>query len=114
MGSSPDYSDEIAREIDDEIRRVIEEAHDTATRVLREHMDELHSLSLLLIEHETFDKDQFERLLAGEDVASVFPEEAAAPVAEPPAEPSEKKPSLRPSPRTIPGAAMQPPAEGAA
>ena len=46
MGSAPDYSEEIAREIDDEIRRVIEEAHDTATRVLREHMDELHHLSL--------------------------------------------------------------------
>ena len=39
MGNEPDYSDEIAREIDDEIRRVIEEAHATAHRVLREHMD---------------------------------------------------------------------------
>ena len=105
MGGEPDYSEEVAREIDDEIRRVIEEAHDSATRVLREHMDELHSLSLLLIEHETIDKDQFERLLAGEDVASVFPEETP-PVA-PPAPEQEKKPTLRPSPRTIPGAAMQ-------
>ena len=75
MGSAPDYSEEIAREIDDEIRRVIEEAHDTATRVLREHMDELHNLSLILIERETVDKDQFERLLAGEAEATVFPEE---------------------------------------
>ena len=73
MGSAPDYSEEIAREIDDEIRRVIEEAHDTATRVLREHMDELHNLSLILIERETVDKDQFERLLAGEDVSTVCP-----------------------------------------
>ncbi len=46
MGHEPDYSDEIAREIDDEIRRVIEEAHQTAHRVLREHMDELHKLSV--------------------------------------------------------------------
>ena len=66
MGHEPDYSDEIAREIDDEIRRVIEEAHQTAHRVLREHMDELHKLSVILIERETIDKDQFERLLAGE------------------------------------------------
>ena len=36
MGAEPDYSDEIAQEIDDEIRRVIEEAHDKATRVLRD------------------------------------------------------------------------------
>jgi cell division protease FtsH len=114
MGSAPDYSEEIAREIDDEIRRVIEEAHDTATRVLREHMEELHHLSLVLIERETVDKDQFERLLAGEDVSTVFPEEIKPVAAPEPEEAPEKKPALRPAPRTIPGAAMQPPPEGAA
>ena len=36
------------------------------TSVLIEHMDELHELSEILIERETIDKDQFERLLAGE------------------------------------------------
>src|SRR5437762_13910741 len=66
MGNEPDYSEEIAREIDDEIRRVIEEGHEVALRVLREHMDELHRLSGILIERETIDRDQFERLLAGE------------------------------------------------
>src|SRR5216684_6337548 len=39
MSAQPDYSEEIAREIDGEIRRVIEEAHDAARRVLTEHMD---------------------------------------------------------------------------
>src|SRR3712207_4628344 len=39
MGAEPDYSDEIAREIDDEIRRIIEEAHETAHRVLRENIE---------------------------------------------------------------------------
>src|SRR3712207_2917129 len=75
MGSEPDYSEEIAREIDDEIRRVIEEAHERAVSVLREHMDELHQITELLIERETIDKDQFERLLAGESPDSVFAEE---------------------------------------
>src|SRR5205823_3422439 len=79
MGHEPDYSDEVAREIDEEIRRVIEEAHDRATRVLQEHMDELHRISGILIERETIDKDQFERLVAGESEESVFPDEAAAP-----------------------------------
>ena len=114
MGAQPDYSEEIAREIDDEIRRVIEEAHDSATRVLREHMDELHHLSLVLIERETVDKDQFERLLAGEPESTVFPEEVAPVVAPAPEDAPEKKPVLRPSPRVVPGAAMQPPTEGAA
>jgi cell division protease FtsH len=114
MGAEPDYSEEIAKEIDDEIRRVIEEAHDKATNVLREHMSELHKLSAILIERETIDKTQFERLLQGESEESVFAEE---PPTTPPAseEPdAEKKPLLRPSPRPLPGAAMQPPPDPAA
>jgi cell division protease FtsH len=108
MGNEPDYSDEIAREIDDEIRRVIEEAHDTAHRVLRQHMEELHQLSGILIERETIDKDQFERLLAGEAVETVFPEQVEAPAEEPEGE-KERKPAPKPQPRPLPGAAMQPP-----
>ncbi len=114
MGAEPDYSEEIAKEIDDEIRRVIEEAHDKATTVLREHMAELHKLSAILIERETIDKSQFERLLQGESEESIFAEE---PPTTPPAteEPdAEKKPLLRPSPRPLPGAAMQPPPDPAA
>jgi cell division protease FtsH len=91
---------------------VIEEAHDKATKVLREHMDELHKLSAILIERETIDKSQFERLLAGEAEESVFAEEGP-PDEEPAAEP-EKKPVLRPQPRPLPGAAMQPPPDPAA
>jgi cell division protease FtsH len=107
MGSEPDYSEEIAREIDDEIRRVIEEAHASAHAVLRAHMDDLHRLSAILIERETLDKDQFERLLAGESEESVFPADEPA-AAEPELDP-EKRPKLRPQPRPIPGTAMQPP-----
>ncbi|HEU0304901.1 MAG TPA: ATP-dependent zinc metalloprotease FtsH [Gaiellaceae bacterium] len=108
MSAEPDYSEEMAREIDDEIRRVIEDAHETARGVLREHMDELHKLSAILIERETIDKEQFERLLAGEDEAEVFAEE---PVAEPeiPVEEPKKRPEPRPKPFPIPGSAMQPP-----
>jgi cell division protease FtsH len=108
MGNEPDYSDEIAREIDDEIRRVIEEAHAAAHRVLREHMDELHQLSAILIERETIDKDQFERLLAGEPEESVFPEELPA-AEEAPAEGDKRRPVPKPQPRPVPGVSMQPP-----
>jgi cell division protease FtsH len=114
MGNEPDYSEEIAREIDDEIRRVIEDAHETALRVLREHMDDLHRISAILIERETIDKDQFERLIAGESEHSVFPEEPPAPAApERPAEEPrrERQPRTRPFP--LPGATMQPPPDPA-
>ncbi len=113
MGSEPDYSEELAKDIDDEIRRVIEEAHQSAQTVLRAHMDELHRFAAILIERETIDKDQYERLLAGESEESVFPEEVSE---EPAVEPeADKKPKLKPQPRPIPGTAMQPPPpEGAA
>src|ERR671916_620807 len=90
-----------------EIRRVIEEAHETAHRVLNEHIDELHRLSAILIERETIDKDQFERLLAGEAEESVFPEEEAE-VVEPPAEGEPaRRPVPKPKPRPVPGVSMQ-------
>jgi cell division protease FtsH len=108
MGAEPDYSEEIAREIDDEIRRVIEEAHSTAHQVLREHMDDLHKLSAILIERETIDKDQFERLLAGESEADVFPVEPT-PVEPEPAPEREKRPRTQPKPFPLPGALSQPP-----
>ena len=114
MGAEPDYSDEVAKEIDDEIRRVIQEAHASATAVLRAHMDELHQLAAILIERETIDKDQFERLLAGESEESVFPAEETSTVEPEPELEVDKKPKLKPQPRPIPGAAMQPPPEGAA
>src|SRR6059058_4350306 len=104
MSAEPDYSEEMAREIDDEIRRIIEEAHETALNVLRSHIDELHQLSAILIERETIDKDQFERLLAGEHEEDVFVEEPAPSPAEE-EKPAERKKRLRqPKPFPLPGA----------
>jgi cell division protease FtsH len=76
----------------------------------------LHRLSAILIERETIDKDQFERLLAGEPEDSVFAE-PEAPEPEPEKEPeaeTERKPVVKPVPRALPGAAMQPPPDPAA
>jgi cell division protease FtsH len=70
-------------------------------------MEELHRLSAILIERETIDKDQFERLLAGEGEESIFPAEVPEPAIEEPE--TEPKPKLKPQPRPIPGTAMQPP-----
>ena len=113
-GAQADYSEEIAREIDDEIRRVIEEAHELALVVLREHMEQLHRISLILIERETIDKDQFERLLAGEDESTVLPEPEATPATPAPSEePKRERQPGRPRPFPLPGATMQPPPDPA-
>jgi cell division protease FtsH len=66
LGAEPSYSEEMAREIDEEIYRLIDDAHQRAAKVLLAHQSALHELAATLIEHETLDKDQFERLLQGE------------------------------------------------
>ncbi len=111
MSAEPDYSEEVAREIDEEIRRVIEEAHDRAHVVLKQHLEELHRLSAILIERETIDKDQFMRLLEGASQEEVFADETPAP---PEAEkPKDRRPAPQPKPFPVPGAMMQPPPDPA-
>jgi cell division protease FtsH len=112
-GAEADYSEEIAREIDDEIRRVIEEAHELALTVLREHMEQLHRISMILIERETIDRDQFERLLAGEDEGTVFPPAEEPSEAPAPADEPKRERQPRPRPFPLPGATMQPPPDPA-
>ena len=71
-GMGQEYSDETAEKIDAEIRRVVDEAYDTASRILTEHREELDRVSLLLMEQETIDRDEFEAILAGKDPEEVF------------------------------------------
>jgi len=71
-GMGQEYSDETAKKIDAEIRRVVDEAYDTAARLLNEHREELDKISLLLIDKETIDREEFEALVAGEDPEEVF------------------------------------------
>ena len=96
--SEPDYSDEIAREIDDEIRRVVEGAHQRARDILTEHRETLDTISEILIRRETIEKAEFEALLLGTPESEVFPEEA--PQIPPPPAPAEK-PGQK-APRTLP------------
>ncbi len=63
------YSEEIAREIDDEIRVIIEDAFEEAERILTENMDKLHVVAKALLEIETLDGEQFEQLYTGKFTA---------------------------------------------
>jgi cell division protease FtsH len=92
FGHEADYSEEIAREIDDEIRRIVEQAHERAREVLGGSIDELNRMSKILIQYETFDASQFQRLLAGEDPEVVFVDHEPR-VTETPAEQPRKEPS---------------------
>ena len=110
MSSEPDYSEDMARDIDEEIHLVIEDGHRRARNVLEEHIEELHKLSGILIERETIDKDQFQRLLAGESEEAVFPPEPEPATPEGKEAAADKRKRLpRPKPFPLPGQAMQPP-----
>jgi cell division protease FtsH len=76
FSTEPDYSDEIAREIDDEVRQIIEGAHARATKLLNDHRERLDTISDILLRRETIEKEQFEMLLAGAAEADAFPDEA--------------------------------------
>ena len=73
FSTEPDYSDEIAREIDDEVRRIIEAAHQRA----REHPHRAPAatstkISEILVKRETIEKEEFLALLAGKSEEEVF------------------------------------------
>ncbi len=58
MSHSRDYSEEIASAIDDEVRRLIESAHDEAWEILVQYREVLDHLVLQLLEHETLSRQQ--------------------------------------------------------
>jgi cell division protease FtsH len=64
MAHARDYSEEIASTIDDEVRRLIEAAHDEAWEVLVQYRDVLDALVLQLMEHETLSRDQVLQIFA--------------------------------------------------
>jgi cell division protease FtsH len=64
FSSHPDYSEQVAFEIDNEVRRLIDEAHDMALSILTEHRESLDRWADILIEKETIDKAQVEELFA--------------------------------------------------
>lgn len=60
------YSEEVAKEIDREIHRIIEECHDQARKIILEHEDVLHKCAQLLLEKEKVHRDEFEALFTME------------------------------------------------
>ena len=69
------YSDEVAREIDDEIKRIIGEAYDEAKRLLTENMEILTRVAEALLLVETIDGEQFEDLFTGKVSAEELAEQ---------------------------------------
>ena len=101
FSAEPDYSDEIAREIDDEIRRIVEAAHVQAKDILSQYRASLEKLSEILVKRETIEKLEFEALLDGQTEQEVFGAEAPPPP-EVPIPPAQGERAGRDAPRPLP------------
>ena len=70
--NTPSYSDNVAAEIDNEIRALVESAFTDAEKILNEHMDKLHVVAKYLMKYEKVDGATFEKLMTGELTESEF------------------------------------------
>lgn len=66
--SSRNYSENIASEIDSEVRNFIDEAYEKAKEILQNNMEKLHEVATFLIEHEKMEGEQFADLMEGREV----------------------------------------------
>jgi cell division protease FtsH len=66
FNSTPNYSDNIAYEIDTEMRQIIETAYTQAEQILIDHMDKLHFLAKYLMKFEKIDGALFEKIMKDE------------------------------------------------
>ncbi|MET0601571.1 MAG: ATP-dependent zinc metalloprotease FtsH [Baekduia sp.] len=106
FSSEPDYSDEIAREIDDEIRRIVESAHQRAKDILGEHRESLTTISEILLKRETIEKEEFIALLDGKTEEETFgPDEVADEQLPPGNAPADRAGREAPRPLPRPGLA---------
>lgn len=82
FGAKQAYSEETANEIDEEVKRIVHEGYEKAQAILNEHMDKLLAVADALMELETIDGDQFERIYSGEITVEGLVEEFKEKVAE--------------------------------
>jgi len=91
------YSEEIAYEIDKETRKIIDECYDHARQVITEARDKLERIAHALLERESLEGSQLERVMAGEPLEPE-PPAAPQPAAHPEARTDVPIPSLKPKP----------------
>ncbi len=63
-----DYSEETARLIDAEVRRIVEEGYDEANQIVKDNIEVLHSIAEALLTYETIDGQDVERIMEGKQI----------------------------------------------
>jgi cell division protease FtsH len=97
------YSEDVAKSIDIEVKKIIDDSYQRAEQVLIENREKMTDIVAVLLERETLEAEDFKALMRGEKLQPVVPRDS-----QPPAAPSdEKKPNLAPEakPKLEPGMA---------
>jgi cell division protease FtsH len=114
IGEQRNYSDDVARMIDDEVRAIIDKAYARATEVLTTYRDRLTELAEALVAKETIEADEFAAMFAdlpdprSEPGGSPTPKLATTPGAGRQAQPETPEGQPVPSTRPAPGPSPQP------
>ncbi len=66
MGENRDYSEEFAREIDEEVNNILQAGYERAKQLLVEHREKMETLVDILMERETLDSSEFVEIMNGE------------------------------------------------
>jgi cell division protease FtsH len=66
MTQRQDYSEETSQAIDTEVRRIVMDGYATAHKLLSEHLEQLKGIAEALLEHETIDGEDIDRLMKGD------------------------------------------------
>ena len=67
LAQSRGFSEEVAKEIDEEVKRIIDEAYEQAKAIITAHMDVLHRCAEILMEKEKIGQEEFEQIFAGNE-----------------------------------------------
>ena len=65
MMAHNEYSEETARRIDQEVKKIIDSAYEKARGIIQEHREELESIALLLLEKESLNSEEIQLVLHG-------------------------------------------------
>jgi cell division protease FtsH len=91
-------SDETAKQIDEEIRRIIDDAYSTAKKILNENMDKLHKMADALMQYETLDTAQIDAIMSGNEPPPPGDWGGSEPPKGPTAPTADEKPGNSPGP----------------
>jgi cell division protease FtsH len=110
MMRTKDYSEKTAQEIDDEVKRIIDEAYKTAKSLIDSHRDKLELIANSLLEFETLDGTQVEEIVRTGKFNPPTPKKDPGPMMGAPAGTPLPEMPPKPAPPTLPGLGTPAPA----